>query len=85
MSTLIITFFAMAIFISIMAVGVIFGREPLKGSCGGLNKVGIDGKCEICGKEPDSCETADSGTTKKATTNRATALAYDPLKKPESD
>ena len=32
------------------------GREPLKGSCGGLAAVGIDGRCEICGEDPNSCD-----------------------------
>lgn len=77
MSMLMITFGVMVTFITIMAVGVLFGREPLKGSCGGLNKVGIDGKCEICGREPDSCETSESSGT-AAVKNRD--LAYDPLK-----
>tara|TARA_R100001039_G_C1841094_1_gene102147 strand:+ start:1230 stop:1382 length:153 start_codon:yes stop_codon:yes gene_type:complete len=39
-----------------MAVGVIFGREPIKGSCGGLNNAGVDGSCELCGGNPAKCE-----------------------------
>ena len=39
-----------------MAVGVIFGRGPIKGSCGGLGAVGIDQDCEICGGDPQRCE-----------------------------
>ena len=38
-----------------MAVGVIFGRGPIKGSCGGLGAVGIDQDCEICGGDPQRC------------------------------
>jgi hypothetical protein len=37
-----------------MAIGVILGRDPLKGSCGGLGKVMGD-KCEICG-DRDKCK-----------------------------
>ena len=37
-----------------MAVGVIFGRGTIKGSCGGINNIdGIDSACEFC-SEP--CE-----------------------------
>jgi uncharacterized protein len=39
-----------------MAIGVIFGREPIKGSCGGLNKAGVDETCELCGGNPNKCE-----------------------------
>jgi len=55
----VLAFVVMALVIVGMAIGVINGREPLKGSCGGLAAVGIDGKCEICGGEPNSCDTEE--------------------------
>lgn len=39
-----------------MAVGVIFGRKPIAGTCGGLNNMGTKGECEICGGNPQKCE-----------------------------
>jgi hypothetical protein len=42
--------------VAVMAVGVIFGRAPIKGSCGGLGAVGIDQDCEICGGDPQRCD-----------------------------
>lgn len=39
-----------------MAVGVIFGRKPIAGTCGGLNNMGNKGECEICGGNPQKCE-----------------------------
>ena len=42
--------------VAVMAVGVIFGRAPIKGSCGGLCAVGIDQDCEICGGDPQRCD-----------------------------
>ena len=39
-----------------MAIGAMAGRGPLKGSCGGLAAVGIEGRCEICGDDPNRCE-----------------------------
>lgn len=42
--------------VAVMAVGVIFGRAPIKGSCGGLGAVGIDQDCEICGGDPQQCD-----------------------------
>ena len=51
---------ALLVFMAIvatMAVGVIFGRAPIKGSCGGLGAVGIGQECEICGGDSQRCET----------------------------
>ena len=28
-----------------LALGVLLGREPIRGSCGGLRKLGLDGDC----------------------------------------
>ena len=37
-----------------MGIGAFFGRDTVKGSCGG---VAGDGKCGVCGAESvDSCE-----------------------------
>jgi len=52
---------ALLVFMGIMAamaVGVIFGRAPIKGSCGGLGAVGIDQECEICGGAPQRCDSS---------------------------
>ena len=44
-TTLIITFAVMRSVIAGMAIGVMNGRKPISGSCGGLN----GGGCELCG------------------------------------
>ncbi len=41
-----ITFLAMAAVIGLMAVGVIFGRKAIKGSCGGTGNCICKEKCE---------------------------------------
>ena len=33
-----------------MAIGVMMGRKPVQGSCGGLGAVGLDGECGVCGR-----------------------------------
>ena len=50
-----------------MAIGVIMGREPIKGSCGGMGALGIDTACEICGGDPRRCdeETRDGEVGRK--------------------
>jgi uncharacterized protein len=42
MTIFIVTFFAMALAVAGMAVGVIAGRKPIGGSCGGLGNVGLE-------------------------------------------
>ena len=50
MSIFLLSFAFFVIVIAAMAVGVIVKNRPIKGSCGGLNAVGIEGDCMICGK-----------------------------------
>ena len=58
-----ISFFVFALILAAMAVGVIAGREPIKGSCGGIGALGIDQSCEICGGDPQLCETETRSPT----------------------
>ena len=57
---LILTVFAVfAFLVAIMAVGVIMGRRPISGSCGGIGRVnGEESECAICGGDPIKCEQA---------------------------
>jgi uncharacterized protein len=51
------TFAVFGLVMAGMAVGVIFSRRPLRGSCGGLNALGVrvgETACE-CGGQADSC------------------------------
>jgi len=45
MATFIISFFVLLLAVIAMAIGVILGRPAIKGSCGGLNQVGLPGSC----------------------------------------
>lgn len=54
----ILVFVAMLAIVGMMAVGVIFGREPIRGSCGGLGQLGIDAECSICGGSATRCAEA---------------------------
>ena len=56
METIIVAFFVMLALIGAMAVGVIFGRQPIAGSCGGMKALGMDMACEICGGDPSLCD-----------------------------
>lgn len=53
----IVTFLVFAVIIAGMSIGVIAGRAPISGSCGGVGKIlGTPQKCEICGDDPTLCE-----------------------------
>ena len=54
----------MLILVAGMAVGVLFGRKPISGSCGGMKALGMDVECEICGGNPALCDTDGAGSAK---------------------
>lgn len=60
-----VCFLLILLLIAGMAVGVMNGREPIKGSCGGLNKLGLrDGECPICGDDPNRCESTSPASNR---------------------
>jgi hypothetical protein len=44
LATLILSFVVVTVAVTAMAIGVMAGRSPIKGSCGGLG----GGACELC-------------------------------------
>jgi len=66
MELILITTLLLAVIMGIMAIGVIFGRRPLRGSCGGVT-TGADGEpisCPNCGD--DGCRSAADGDDRQA-------------------
>jgi hypothetical protein len=55
MSTILLTFLILLILLLGMSVGVIFGRKPIAGSCGGLQGLDPDRDCELCGGNLSKC------------------------------
>jgi hypothetical protein len=51
MTTLLLTFLFMLLIVTLMAVGVMFSRKPIGGSCGGLKALDMGVACEICGEK----------------------------------
>lgn len=53
-----ITLMVLLLFVVAMSVGVLLGRKPLKGSCGGVGAAlgEEDYVCDICGGDPMKCE-----------------------------
>ena len=56
MSMFLISVLVIGLVIAGMAVGVMAGRPPIKGSCGGMGALGIDTACDICGGDPKRCD-----------------------------
>lgn len=56
MTEFILTFIIFVGIVAAMSIGVMRGRAPISGSCGGLNNLGIAGACEICGGDMSKCE-----------------------------
>lgn len=61
----ILSFVLLIIVVSIMSIGVMMGRKPISGSCGGLKTLGEDVVCEICGGKSGSCEENNATTSVK--------------------
>ena len=75
---MIFAFLFMLLIVAAMSVGVIMGRRPIAGSCGGMKALGLNGECQVCGGQPDSCASADEGLSRLPEARRqAAALAVD--------
>lgn len=72
--TWLLAFALMLLLVLAMAVGVIMGRKPIAGSCGGIANLGIEkDECPICGGDTQKCEEANSVGSAKP----GDAQAYD--------
>jgi hypothetical protein len=58
MTTLLLAFILLGVIIIAMSIGVIMGRKPISGSCGGIGAAlgEKDYNCDICGGDPKKCE-----------------------------
>ena len=56
MTMILIAFGAMLLIVAGMAVGVLFGKKPISGSCGGMSAIGMESACDVCGGDKTRCE-----------------------------
>ncbi|GEN29374.1 hypothetical protein HVA01_30200 [Halovibrio variabilis] len=80
MAIWLLVFGFMALIMGVMAVGVIMGRKPIAGSCGGLNQIGMKDGCDICGGKDDVCEEENrkrgSSVRRRSDESRGADLGY---------
>ena len=56
LSFFLVVFGTFIFLVGIMGIGVVMGRRPISGSCGGIGRInGRDGECAICGDNPQEC------------------------------
>ena len=53
-ATMLLSFLIIGAAVAAMGIGVMAGRKPLRGSCGGLNKGGCELCSGVCRKEAGS-------------------------------
>lgn len=68
-----IVFSVMILFVVLMAAGLILGRKPITGSCGGMSAVGMESACDVCGGDKAKCDTE----VKESKNNKNSSLGYD--------
>ncbi len=58
MTTMLLAFLILGLVILAMSVGVIMGKKPISGSCGGIGAAlqEKDYKCSLCDGDPRKCE-----------------------------
>ncbi|PJF38724.1 MAG: ApbE family protein [Phototrophicales bacterium] len=71
-----IVLFVFFLLVSLMSVGVIMGRKPISGSCGGMSALGMEVACDVCGGDKSKCDKESSKSKPEADS----ALAYDASK-----
>ncbi|GHE19839.1 (Na+)-NQR maturation NqrM [Halomonas urumqiensis] len=85
MSTWIIALAFMLLIMAAMAIGVILGRKPIAGSCGGLNQLGLKEGCEICGGKDEVCEEESrkqqGSARRRSDESRGADLGYDAVRR----
>mgnify|MGYP003625871536 CR=1 FL=1 len=76
MTTLLIVFIVMVLFVVFMSAGILLGGKPISGSCGGMSAVGMKGACDVCGGDLQKCD-----SIKDPARQEAEDLFYDASKK----
>ncbi|GAA6152786.1 (Na+)-NQR maturation NqrM [Pseudoteredinibacter isoporae] len=76
-----VAFGAITLLVMMMSIGVLMGRKPISGSCGGVGDALNDPNyvCDICGGDESKCEEQKMG--KDESDAPKGDLSYDAMKK----
>lgn len=75
MNVFLVVFLIVGVVLAGMSVGVILGRKPIAGTCGGIGALGMGQACDICGGDDKKCEDENERLASEGKT--AKVLAYD--------
>ena len=73
-----VVFAVMALVVLGMSAGVLAGRAPIAGSCGGIANLGIEKECSICGGVREKC---DEASAQQGALAQNAVQAYDATKR----
>ena len=77
-----VVFAVMLILVTLMSVGVIMGRKPISGSCGGMSAIGMEVACDVCKGDKTKCETeVEKASAVKNTESTEPSLSYNAMRK----
>ena len=78
MEMFLVVFVVLLTLVSLMAIGVLLGRKPISGSCGGMSAIGMEKACDVCGGDKAKCDTEVKEAEKVAESKGD--LSYDATK-----
>ncbi|WP_409526073.1 (Na+)-NQR maturation NqrM [Nitrincola sp. MINF-07-Sa-05] len=76
MEVMFLTFLVLTFLVVAMSVGVLMGRKPIAGSCGGMSALGMDTACDICHGDKDVCD-EEQEKNKSMRNDASEELAYE--------
>ena len=71
MAIFLVSFVVIGLIVLAMSVGVLVGRSPIQGSCGGMRALGLEMECEICGGDLSRCDRDEDSREDRGALNKA--------------
>ena len=75
MEIFIVAFAVMLLLVIAMSIGVLLGKKPISGSCGGMSALGMEVACDVCGGDKTKCDKEEGSL------NSDSKFAYDAASK----